>query len=125
MAKHHEVPTHLNVEDKVLYGLTVRQFLYLLVGSSATYSLWQQSDGLPLPLRIALAAFCTVLTLAFALLRPADRPLEEWCAAALVFAATPRRAIWQPTEPDPSDWYPAADNWQELAPSPSWVEDES
>jgi len=31
---HHEVPTHLDVEDKVLYGLTVRQFLYLLVGSS-------------------------------------------------------------------------------------------
>jgi hypothetical protein len=28
---HHEVPTHLDVEDKVLYGLTVRQFLYLLV----------------------------------------------------------------------------------------------
>ena len=65
MSKHHEVPTHLNVEDKVLYGLTVRQFLYLLVGSSATYTLWQQSDALPLPMRALLAATCVLVTLAF------------------------------------------------------------
>ena len=42
---HHEVPTHLNVEDKLLLGLTARQFLYLLVGSSASYALWGQAQG--------------------------------------------------------------------------------
>lgn len=125
MPKHHEVPTHLNVEDKVLYGLTVRQFLYLLVGSSGTYSVWDQLGSFPTPVRAALAGFCLVVTLAFALLRPADRPLEEWFAASLVYLATPRRAIWWPAEPRPSDWYPAGDNWQELAPSPSWVEDDN
>ena len=30
----HEIPTHLNVEDKLLLGLTMRQFLYLIVGCS-------------------------------------------------------------------------------------------
>ena len=40
---HHEVPTHLNVEDKVLFGLTVRQFLIVLVGCLASYALWQQA----------------------------------------------------------------------------------
>jgi hypothetical protein len=123
--KHHEVPTHLNVEDKVLFGLTVRQFLYMLVGSSAAYTLWDQFATLGLPLRVAAAAVCVTLTLAFALLRPADRPLEEWLAAALVYLATPRRAIWQPAEPAVADWYPEAVAWQELAPSPSWVEDDS
>ena len=125
LRKHHEVPTHLNVEDKVLYGLTVRQFLYLLVGSSATYSLWDQLAPLPTPLRAALAGACVALTLAFALLRPADRPLEEWFAVALMYLATPRSAIWWPAEPRPADWHPAGESWQELAPSPSWVDEEA
>ena len=123
MRKHHEVPTHLNVEDKVLYGLTVRQFLYLLVGSSATYSVWDQLAPLPFALRMAGAALCLVLTLGFALVRPAERPLEAWLAASLVYLATPRRTTWCPVEPRPEAWYPRGETWQELSPSPSWVED--
>ena len=68
-------------------------------------------------MRVAVVALCVLVTLAFALLRPADRPLEEWLAAALVYAASPRRATWQPLEPDAEDWRPAAGGWQELAPS--------
>ena len=86
--QHHEVPTHLNVEDKVLFGLSVRQFLYVLVGSSVCYSMWDQSAGLSDALRVPMVVIGVGITLAFALLRPADRPLEEWLAAALVFAAT-------------------------------------
>lgn len=121
--RHHEVPTHLNVEDKVAFGLTVRQFLYMLVGSSAAYTLWDQSAGLGTPLRFFAAALCFGLTVAFALLRPADRPLEEWLVAALVFAATPRSSTWQPIEPDVTQWRPVAAGWQELAPSLTWAED--
>lgn len=123
MRRHHEVPTHLNVEDKVLFGLTVRQFLYMLVGSSVTYTLWEQSVGLAAAARIVIAAACVVITLAFALLRPAERPLEEWLAAALVYAASARRSTWQPIEPQPADWRPSAGGWQDLAPSLSWAED--
>src|SRR5258708_6313208 len=50
---HHQVPTHLDVEDKVLFGLTVRQFLYLLVGSSPSYALWDQAAVLGDGLRVA------------------------------------------------------------------------
>ncbi|HEY1298201.1 MAG TPA: PrgI family protein [Chloroflexota bacterium] len=122
MPRHHEVPTHLNVEDKLLFGLTVRQFLYLLVGSSVAYTLWEQSAALGEVARVCLGALCVGVTLAFALLRPADRPLEEWLAAALVYAASPRRTVWRPAEPCSTDWRPAAGGWQELTPSPSWVE---
>ena len=122
--RHHEVPTHLNVEDRVLFGLTARQFLYVLVGSSASYTLWEQTLGLADPLRVASVAVCLATTLAFALLRPADRALEEWLVAALVYAATPRRATWQPAEPRPADWRPEGTNWQELAPSLVWAEDD-
>jgi hypothetical protein len=122
--KHHEVPTHLDVEDRVLLGLSVRQFLYLLVGSSASYTLWQQSE-LTGPLRLALVALTACITLAFALVRPDGRALEEWFAAALVYVASPRQATWQPREPDPSDWRPAGGGWQELTPSLKWAEDDS
>jgi hypothetical protein len=124
MHRHHEVPTHLNVEDKVLFGLTVRQFLYMLVGSSVAYTIWEQSAALGDGARMCLGALCVMVTLAFALLRPAGRPLEEWLAAALVYAAAPRRSVWQLEEPRTSDWRPAAGGWQDLAPSPSWVEDD-
>ena len=35
--RQHEIPTHLNVEDKLVFGLTMRQFLYIIVGCSVAY----------------------------------------------------------------------------------------
>jgi PrgI family protein len=122
---HHEVPTHLNVEDKIVFGLSVRQFLYLLVGSSASYTLWQHFAATGDLVRMSLAALCLATTLAFALMRPAGRPLEEWLAALLVFAATPRHAVWRPNEPAAVDWRLPGATWQELAPSLAWVEEDS
>jgi len=125
MSKHHEVPTHLNVEDKLLFGLSARQCLYMLVGSSASYTLWDQAISLHAALRVGLVACILVISLAFALLRPGGRSLEEWLAAALVYAASPRRSTWQPVEPDAADWHPLGVGWQELAPALSWTEDET
>ncbi|HEV7666725.1 MAG TPA: PrgI family protein [Chloroflexota bacterium] len=124
MSLHHEVPTHLNVEDKVLLGLTVRQFLYILVGSSASYALWGQMAGFGDAPRIACVTLCAAVALAFALLRPAGRPLEEWLAALLLFCAAPRSATWQAAEPLLADWRPVGATWQELTPSPVWAEDD-
>lgn len=126
MTRHHEVPTHLNVEDKVIFGLTVRQFLYMLVGCSTSYTLWQQTVGFGFgePLRVLIVGLSVLNTLAFALVRPAGRPLEEWLVAGLVYVATPRQATWQVREPDPLDWRPTAARWQELAPDLSWAEDD-
>jgi PrgI family protein len=125
MIKHHEVPTHLNVVDKVLFGLSVRQFLYLLVGSSATYSLWEQTARLGEAMRIACAVICLCTTLAFALVRPADRALEEWLVVCLVYLGTRRCSIWQPREPDPAAWRPAGAAWQELTPNLAWADEET
>jgi hypothetical protein len=122
--RHHEVPTHLNVEDRVLFGLTVRQFLYLLVGSSAGYALWDQTLGLGDTLRIASVGMTLGVALAFALLRPAGRALEEWLVAGLVYAATPKQAIWQPAEPNAADWRHEGAGWHELVPSLAWAEDD-
>jgi hypothetical protein len=122
---HHEVPTHLDVEDKVLYGLTVRQFLYLLVGSSASYALWDQAAVVGDGLRVAGVGVGIGTSLAFALVRPAGRALEEWLVAGLVFAASPRSSTWQPVEPVAADWRPIGASWQELTPSLAWADDEA
>lgn len=119
---HHEVPTHLNVEDKVLFGLTVRQFLYLLVGSSAACALWDHLVQANSTLRVLAVAVCLLATLAFALLRPGGRALEDWLVSALFFLSLPRRATWQVPEPELTDWRPRTGGWQELAPNPLWAE---
>jgi PrgI family protein len=121
----HEIPTHLNVEDKLLFGLTARQFLYVLSGASAAYALWEQLASAPQPLRLALTALCLLLAAAVTLLRPGGRPLEEWLVAGLIYIGRPRRATWRPREPELADWRPAHAAWQELAPSAVWAEDEA
>jgi hypothetical protein len=121
--RQHEIPTHLNVEDKLLFGLTVRQFLYVLVGTSASYGVWNQLD-MPTPVSAGIVGACLLLTAALVLLRPHGRPLEEWLLAACTFAATPRRATWRPCEPAADDWRPARGAWHELTPNLTWIDED-
>src|SRR5262245_57861267 len=120
----HEIPTHLNVEDKLLFGLTMRQFLYILVGSSVAYNLWEQTADLPAPMHVGIPAICALVGLAMALLRPLGRPLEEWLFAAALYIGRPRKSSWRIGEPDLSDWRPTNLGWQELAPDLVWIEPE-
>jgi hypothetical protein len=120
----HEIPTHLNVEDKLLLGLTMRQFLYVLVGSSVAYNLWEQTVDLPSPLHVAIPALCALTALAMALLRPFGRPLEEWLFAAGLYISRPRHCSWRSADPDSADWRPVNLAWQELAPDLVWIDAE-
>ena len=122
--RQHEIPTHLNVEDKLLLGLTVRQFLYVLVGASASYGLWNQIHALPSIVSASGVGICVLLTAALVLVRPHGRPLEEWLLAACAFAATPRRTTWRPREPAAADWRPADGGWQEITPNLTWIEED-
>ena len=105
----HEIPTHLEVEDRILFGLTLRQGIVVLVGLSIGYSLYAQLGNLPWPddgagagghpplaLRVAVALLPALLTLAVAVVQPAGRPLEEWLVALARYAALPKQYIWRP-----------------------------
>ena len=122
-AKHHEIPTHLNVEDKAFYGLSARQFMYLTVGLATSYGLWNQWPALPVAARLALALACFALAAALALVRPHGRGLEEWAFVVLHYAAAPKASVWRPREPDPVAWRPSAARWAELSPRPVWMAD--
>ena len=122
-AKRHEIPTHLNVEDKAFYGLSARQFMYLTVGLATSYGLWNQLLYLPTAARLTLAAVCFVLAAAVALVRPHGRGLEEWAFVVLHYAAAPKASVWRPREPDPASWRPSSARWAELSPRPAWTAD--
>lgn len=111
----HEIPTHLEVEDKILGTLTVRQLLFLAVGLSLSYGLWgllhqlAVSPGHHLPLamplvaQIALAAIPALCTLVLALAQPGGRPLEEWLLAIARYASQPKVCIWRPLAEEEGD----------------------
>src|SRR5687767_14904880 len=94
MPRVYELPTHLQVEDALLLGLTPRQLVRLAVGASLAYGAWAQAAGLSTGLRVTLTVVLALLGLLLALVRPGGRPLDQWLLAALFFAVQPRRRQW-------------------------------
>jgi hypothetical protein len=122
----HEIPTHLNVEDRALFGLTLRQVMHLLAGLAAAYALWThlaERPEIPAPVRLTAAALCFVAFAAITLLRPYGRSLGDWLLAVAAFSVASRRSIWlrSPAAPLDAPPVPNADvAWQEFAPRLSW-----
>jgi hypothetical protein len=91
----------MNLPDKVVFGLTARQLLLLLIGCSLGYNLWLHLgvlDTLALPgqlLRIALALVPAVCAAILALISIADRPLEVWFLVLVRYWQRPRIYVWR------------------------------
>jgi PrgI family protein len=98
----HEIPTHLEVEDRILFGLTLRQGIILLLGATAGYFLFAQSGQaiadihVPLALRIGLGLLPALVALAVAMIQPAGRPLEDWFFAIVRYLGVPKQCVWRP-----------------------------
>ena len=120
MALTHEIPTHLNVEDKPLLGLSMRHFMELMAGLAGTYALWNQWPAMPVAGRAALTGLSLLMTLACSFLRPGGQPMEKWLFIALEYAVMPGRRVWRPGEPELAEWWPRQSAWAELSPRISW-----
>jgi hypothetical protein len=126
MARTHEVPNHLNVQDTVFLELTERQAATLIAFASSAYGLWDQLTVAPVPVRGSLALIVLLLGIAFTLFQPGGRPLDEWAFAVFAFAVTPRRLRWRRLEPDQRDWSAGTPSgWADLSPRLGWHEDAS
>lgn len=112
------------MEDKAFYGLSARQFTFLMAGLASAYGLWQQWPDLPLSVRLSLAGGCLLLTAALTLIRPHGRGLEEWAFVVLHYLMLPKVAVWRPAPPAPDLRARAAGEWEEFAPCLSWTEGE-
>ena len=97
----HKVPTHMSLPDKVVFGLTARQLLLLLIGCSLGYNLWLHLGALEafaLPgqvLRIAITLIPAGVAAALALISVADRPLEVWLLVLIRYWQRPRVYLWR------------------------------
>jgi hypothetical protein len=91
----HEIPTHLNVEDKAFAGLTMRQLMTVAIGLALAYGAASEPP-VPFPVRLALAGVVLAGTALLTLWRPGDRPLEDWAFVLLRYWSLPRVAVWHP-----------------------------
>jgi hypothetical protein len=111
----------MNLPDKVVFGLTARQLLLLLVGCSLGYNLWLHLgalEALALPgqvLRIALALVPAVCAATLALISFADRPLEVWFLVLVRYWQRPRIYVWRSLR---MSEHPQQRSEREHAPSP-------
>ena len=97
----HKVPTHMSLPDKVVFGLTARQLLLLLIGCSLGYNLWLHLGALEAlaligqVLRIGMALIPTAIAAALALISVADRPLEVWLLVLVRYWQRPQVYLWR------------------------------
>ena len=101
----HQIPTHLNVPDKILsfwgFGLTVRQLLVLLIGWSVAANVWvrlgwlSRLGTLGIAFHLVLVAIPVVLALIVAFKEVAGRSLEVWALVLLRYLLQPRVCVWR------------------------------
>jgi hypothetical protein len=122
MPRIYELPTHLQVEDELIAGLTARQLIRLVIGASLAYGAWDQARWLPEEVRLPLAAVLAVIGVLFALVQPSGRPLDQWLLAGLLFVVLPRRLVWHPSAALLRQPSREQAGWAELELRPEWVE---
>ena len=97
----HQVPTHMNVPDKLIFGLTAKQLLITLIGGSAGYDIWIRMHILlaygllGLLARLALSLIPAAIALSFALVSVAGNSLEMWALALLRYTQQPKAYVWR------------------------------
>ena len=100
----HLVPTHIRTPEQLLtvagVSLSVRQFLFIIVGIAVSYRVWLALAGLSawtlfLVVRWILTCTPGLVAFTFAFGRLAGRDLALWCLVILRFYLRPRRFVWQ------------------------------
>ncbi len=94
----HEVPTHLNIEDKAFAGLTMRQLMVAIIDLALAYAAMSEVP-LPPPMRLGLGAAVLLWTAPFTLWQPAGRSLEDWAFVLLRYVSVPRIVVWRVRAP--------------------------
>ena len=110
--QYYHFPARLSVEDQLLsigpFSLTLRQGFVLTIGACLAANLWRWSAALAewqesgLLLRICLTALPVLLAIAWAVIRPGGRYLEDWSVILLRYLSQPRQYRWASMYAPPS-----------------------
>jgi hypothetical protein len=115
------VPNHINVQDTLFLGLSARQVATFMAFASPAYGIWDQLTVVPLAVRGTLAGLVILAGVAFALVQPGGRALDEWAFAVFAFAISPRRLRWDHQLSEAWDWRSdVGTGWVDLAPHLRW-----
>ncbi len=123
MTRVYELPTHLGVEDQLIASLTATQLVRVAVGASLGYAAWDQLGWVPDEVRLPFALIVTAIGVAFAVIRPAGRALDQWLLAYVLFLVMPRRLVWRKVAGRPGGPDRDEAGWAELTVLPTWPGD--
>jgi hypothetical protein len=88
------IPLDVDLEDKLLYGLTPTRLVYLVVGLLASFATWSQHFASPLA-RASLAIGIAIVAATAAWGRWRGRAADSWLTDIAIFAVANYRLQWR------------------------------
>ena len=88
------IPLDVDLEDKLLYGLTPIRLAYVVVALLAGFSIWT-SHWAPAPARAAIAITIALGGVVAAWGRWRGRPIDGWTADLFAFCLSEYRLQWR------------------------------
>jgi len=86
------VPQFIDIEDKIIGPLTLKQFLYLAAGAGLLFFLWSYlALGAFILVAIPIGIFCILL----AFYKVNGRPLINFLGAGIAYLSRPRLYLWK------------------------------
>jgi len=95
---HAKAPLDVDLEDKLLYGLTPIRLAYLVVALLTAFAIWS-SPWAPPAMRLVLALTVVVLGAAGAWGRWKGRAADAWVADISIFVVKTYRVSWEGRRP--------------------------
>jgi hypothetical protein len=87
------VPLDVDLEDKLLYGLTPMRLAYIVLAVLAGLALWS-STWAPVPVRVVAAVLCIGMGATVSWGRWRGRAADVWIVDILLFTARTHRLVW-------------------------------
>ena len=91
---HARVPLDVDLEDKLLYGLTPTRLAYVVIAFVGGFAVWSAHWG-PAMLRGCVATFLIGFGAAAAWGRWRGRAADDWAVDAAIFGYNNHRLVWR------------------------------
>jgi len=90
-----EVPSDIDVEDKIIGPFTLKQFIYLAIGGMAIFILYAIFGKISFMVFVLTALPVGFITVLFVFYRFNEQPFEQFLAALIAFYKNPRQRFWR------------------------------
>lgn len=111
---HAQVPQFIDIEDKIIGPLTLKQFLYLLIGGGIIFLLF---SILKFSVFIIIATPIAILTILLAFFRISNQKFSKFLISFLGFVRKPNIYAWKKSFPKKSEEEPTPTMIEKAQPS--------